>query len=322
MTRAAAGCGLRTLPDGEVGDRLDWVVKVINGLADHPDLEMVKEGRWADYQDDMRFRVRRGHRVDPETIDLGYAAAAERSYREFTELRQATPALEHTAFQVGLPSDLAFSFFSFGPVPAFAKRGLFRAALAREVTEIRTHTGDDAVFQIELPVETVLAGKPPGPLRGAMAGVLARGVAATVTAMPRGTRFGLHLCFGDLNRKSLVYPADAAALATLTNALGRAWPAGYPLEFVHLPLAFGDRPPVTGEAFYRPLAGLRLPEGVRLIAGLAHEDQSIGDQRAVLGMVERCTRREVAVANSCGLGRRDRELADAALARAVELAGT
>ncbi len=317
---AAAGDRLRTLPDGEVGDRNNWLICIIDGLRTHPDFELVRDADWRDYKHVPKLRIKSGHRVDPTSIHLGYEVHARKSYAEFNRLREANPQLSDTAFQVGIASDFDLAFFTFGPLGGFTKRDLFRQALVGEVQRIASMAGDDVVFQIELPVELVLVATMPGPLASLLAGVLAKGTAKTVAATPNGTRFGIHLCVGDLGNKPLKQPSTAKPLVTLTNALLRHWPATHKLDFVHLPLAFGDVPPVTEGGFYAPLEGLDLPAGMRLIAGLAHEEQDLEHQQEVLRMVEQRTGGTVDVGSACGLGRRTPDGAQAALRRAVALA--
>ncbi|MCW2901396.1 MAG: hypothetical protein JWO67_3661 [Streptosporangiaceae bacterium] len=121
--------------------------------------------------------------------------------------------------------------------------------------------------------------------------------------------------------KALTRLGDTGPIVALTQALVRAWPAGRDLEYVHLPLAAGERPPVLDPGFYRPLGGLRaLPESLRLIAGLVHEEQDLAEQVLVLRTVEQCLGRTVGVSPACGLGRRTPEAAERAVERALALA--
>ncbi len=55
------------------------------------------------------------------------------------------------------------------------------------------------------------------------------------------------------------------------------------------------------------------------IAGFAHEDQSLDEQRHVLATIEKLLGRPVDVASSCGLGRREATAARRTLERTAEL---
>ena len=48
------------------------------------------------------------------------------------------------------------------------------------------------MFQIEVPVESVLLARAPSALRPALAGLLARRITALAQGAPEGSRFGLH----------------------------------------------------------------------------------------------------------------------------------
>ena len=72
----------------------------------------------------------------------------------------------------------------------------------------------------------------------------------------------------------------------MANALMSQFPAADKLEFVHMPLAHGVIPPTTDDAFYQPLDKLKLPAGVRFVAGFVHERQNIEDQVKVQGIIE------------------------------------
>ncbi|GAA3737160.1 hypothetical protein [Salinactinospora qingdaonensis] len=81
MDTAMRGVGshLRTLADGEVGKRSDWVVHLVEQLRNHPDVELTAEGDWSDYDNRPGFKVRKGHRFTGDSLDLGHAAQARRA---------------------------------------------------------------------------------------------------------------------------------------------------------------------------------------------------------------------------------------------------
>lgn len=298
------GSRLRYLPDGETGDRNSWIVHIVESFRRHPDLRLRKDGKYSTYGDQPQFGLRSGHRLRAEALDFGYVASAAESYPLFRRLRQEydQPGL---AFQVGVASDLALVLFTLGPLAALRLRQVFAERLAAEISQIQQAAGSDVLFQVELPGELILVSQLPGPLRAAVARRLAAGVARLAARVPAGTRFGIHLCLGDLrNRAAGSLGVDAGAAVTLANAVGAAWPADRPLEFVHLPLAAGNVPPVLRAEYYQPLRRLALPSATRLVAGLVHEAQSLADQRRVLDWVEAGVGHQVDLASACGLGRR------------------
>lgn len=312
------GPQLSCLPDGETGDRHHWIIHIIDGLRSHPDLELKKDGDWSAYDKTPVFRVRRGHSLRAESLDFGHVAAFEESWPTFTRLRdeQGNQAL---AFQAGVPGDLDMALFTFGPLGAFRHRAVFRQATVREIREIFRRGGRDVIFQIEVPAELVFVARMPTRLRGLMASFLGRGVARLARDAPDGARFGIHLCLGDMNHRALANMTDATPVVLLANAIVKAWPAGRPLEYIHAPFAAAQEVPRTDPAWYAPLARLKLPPQTRFVAGFVHEDQDLADQRQLRAVIERHVGREVGVSTSCGLGRRARPAAVAALERTAVL---
>ena len=309
------------IPDGETGDRLDWVERIIEGLGDHPDLVTAKEGDWSDYEKTPRFAVAPGHRF--ASLELDYTRNFQASWPEFLSFRSRHG--EDRLFQVGIPSQLDLSLIAFGFKPVQGLRNLapFRDATVREITRIHAVAGEDVVFQLEIPIPLILLTRVPAPLRPVVAGRLAAELVKAVRRSPTGTRFGIHLCYGDMNHKSMGDPEDSLPLVQLANAIIETWPHTQKLEFVHAPFARGEVPPTLDPDFYRPLAQLRLPPEVRFAAGFIHEERSMDELVQLRELIEDTLGRQVDVGASCGLGRRDqaRAVANLDLSAAVATRG-
>ncbi|HSJ33628.1 MAG TPA: hypothetical protein VLB85_01050 [Acidimicrobiia bacterium] len=309
----------RWIPDGETGDRLDWVLRIVEDLRRHPDLELAREGDWSDYDTTPYFKVRRGHRF--ETLDLDYSRYFAESWPAFEEFRRERT--DAPGLQIGIPShvDLALIAFGFKPAAALAHLAPFRDATVREITKIDDRAGDNVVFQLEIPIPLILLTRVPARLRSVVARVLAAELVKVVRRSPGGTRFGIHLCYGDMNHKAMGDPEDSAPLVQLSNAVVRAWPTSQRLEFVHAPFARGQKPPPLDVDFYAPLANLRLPHGMMFAAGIIHEELELDDLRMLRDRIEGLVGRPVDVGAACGLGRRDAEKAKANLELSRAVAG-
>jgi hypothetical protein len=315
---ADLGATLKSLPDGETGERHNWIIHILEGLRTHTDLALKKDGDWSDYDHIPQFRIRRGHTLRAESLDFGHVANFKESWPAFNRLRdeQHAPGL---AFQVGIPGDFDMALFTLGPAGAFRHRAVFRKATLREIREISRLGGKDVVFQIEIPAELAFVARVPPPLRSLMARTLGGGVARLAELSPAGARFGIHLCLGDMNHKALATMPDTTPVVLLANAIVKAWPAGRQLEFVHAPFAAAEIEPRTDAAWYEPLTRLDIPVSTRFAAGFVHEEQDLEVQRELRSLIERNVGREVAVSTSCGLGRRTRPAAIAALERTAAL---
>jgi hypothetical protein len=68
----------RLATNPETGCRRDehYCSLISNGFRSHPDLRLVKDGHWSDYDKTPRFALQRGHRLYGAALDLGIAVAA------------------------------------------------------------------------------------------------------------------------------------------------------------------------------------------------------------------------------------------------------
>jgi hypothetical protein len=73
------------LPDGETGNRQNWIGRLIESLRNHPDLEVAREGDWSDYKSTPVFKVKKGHEF--KTVDLDYYEHFETSWPAFQNAR-------------------------------------------------------------------------------------------------------------------------------------------------------------------------------------------------------------------------------------------
>ena len=313
------GKRLHSVPDGETGERRNWIIHIIEALRAHPDFEVAKEGDWSDYDKTPRLRLAKGVRLKADALDLGYAAAFRANYPTLVAEREKH-GLPGIAYQVGIPGDLDLALFVFGPGGILTKRRPFTEATVREITAIQREAGDDVVFQIEVPAELVFVAQMPPPLRPLVAHYMAGGICRLAKQSPSGTRFGVHLCLGDMNHRALASMADVGPVVLLANAIARRWPEGRRLEYMHAPFAAANIPPALDERWYAPLSKLAQPSGTRFIAGCIHEDLSVEDQRALIDLIEQRLGTRVDLATACGLGRRDRASAVATIDRIVEVA--
>lgn len=320
MTQAlrTVGPALRHLPDGETGDRVDWIASTVRRLREHPDLEVARDGDLTSYRQSVRLRVRGGHRLTTENLDLGYLAAYRSSRPVFDRLRDRAGRPD-LLFQVGVASDLDVTAFAFGLPGLVRHRRTVADRIAGDISQIHASGGDDVIFQVEVPGELVAVAGAPGPLRAALAAWMSRSVVTQPNRAPLGARFGVHLCYGDLGHRAVLRPGDTSALVRLANAVARRWPPGRPLEYLHAPLAAGDEPPPLEPEFYAGLAGLRLPGPTRFVAGFVHEGRTLDEHRRIMDYVDRAVGCQVDIAAACGLSRRGPAAAATVLNRTAEL---
>ena len=166
---------LEWLPDGETGERTNWIIHIIESFRDHPDLEIKREGDWSDYDDTPVFKVRDSRTLSGDSLDFGHVEVFEQNYPLFLKLREQAGRRD-LAYQVGIPGDFDMALFTLGPLAAFRQRRPFTDANVRAIRAIHDRAGDDVVFQIEVPAELVFVAKMPSSRRNHRT---ARGSAST-----------------------------------------------------------------------------------------------------------------------------------------------
>jgi hypothetical protein len=297
---------LDRLSDGETGDRHLWCTPVIEKLRANPDVEIVRDGDWSDYEHLAQWKVRDGHTLDPANLRMHYALAFRNSYPSFRILREnhGRPDLR---FQVGIVAPIDLAIYAFGEA-AFADPSIldvWQVATVRDIAAIHAEAGDDVVFQLETVVALVAIAQADDDAQPPVASQMAETMLDTVRRSPAGARFGIHLCLGDFHHTAYGAMRDVRPLVLLANAIAAGFPDDRVLEYVHAPFAAAKEPPIEAESFYEPLRELALPDDTRFIAGFLHESLDTEAHRELLARIERLAGREVDVAAACGLGRRD-----------------
>ena len=318
-----AGPHLRRLPDGETGIRKTWIRFLQDVLADNPAIEIAhdvppfKFVQWDGklIREIPRLRIKPGMTPDPASFTTGYADMAIESWGLFDRLQKAGAIPQGVKFQVSLPTPIAPTYNNLVPSD---RPKLLRALTEHFIGEVRVIAAaipnDRLAIQWDV-CQEVLAWegyyeKGPVDFRTETLGVLTR-IGDTV---PAAIELGYHLCYGSPADEHLVQPKDMRVMVEMTNAVSAG--VRRPIQYFHLPVPKNR----TDDAYFAPLAGLRLHPETQLYLGLVHHDDAAGD-RARLAAARRHARVD-GVATECGMARGDPARFSALLAahvRAAEL---
>jgi hypothetical protein len=325
--------GIQLVPDGETGQRCCWIHDELTALRAHDAVVEHDEEEPEDGRGTPRFSLRPGREAE-------FTAASLASLPAFDYLRRARLArsvldgleLEYGrqfTLQQGLPHslDIAMLAFAHGDDVGDARvaADVFAEHLQRQLHAIIAAAGADTVlFQIESPHALwSLLQRPIGADPDLAVEVAGEGMAKVINRATPQARFGIHLCLremfsGDPGRRLVTMVPVVAVLEAITDALERP----EALEYVHFPFAARGSLPSLDRDVYRPLTGLRerLPDETRIVAGLADERQSLGDQQLVRDIAEDMIGEPVDIAAGCGLGCRTPDAAAKVVARMMELA--
>jgi hypothetical protein len=304
---------LIAVPNGSP-NRPRWVVDVINRLATQTAFYTKKEGDWSDYDHASRL----GLRVDTLNtfdINLGYNDLFEEEIHEYLDAMERfglnIPYLET------VPHPFDTSIFALGPVLGFRNRKAFYDAVVREMHRIYSSANIPLIFQIEYPVPTV------GAMQVPLLIPLLSYLVAPQDFIAVGGRVGGHPCLGDLGHKAKGKLKSVRRMMSFVNSVdARALRNDSVFEYMHVPLAEGDKIPVTDPSFYDDFCLLNIHPKTKLVAGFLHEGLTDSEVGRILGSIRRAVKRSsvpdrvVHVAASCGLARRPREAAMATIRQA------
>lgn len=302
---SAMGAHLRRIPDGEIGERSNWIGWQYPRLLEHPALEIDRDARpyalaterGGAVAEIPLLRFRDG--VDPHSveIDTGYAEAAK-SYVYFAGLKRMGRLRPDLRFQFALPTPLAVACHFISP----AHQGAFAAAYERALIQ-DVHAIVHAIPHPELALQWDVAfevfvweGRCPHWAADGRAESIAA-LARLADAVPDAVEMGYHLCYGDPGGHHVIEPKDSGILVDIANAIASR--ITRPIQWLHMPVP-ADR---KDDAYFAPLAGLALHPETRLVLGLVHDvDGEPGNAARIAS-----ARKYVPIfglATECGWGRR------------------
>jgi hypothetical protein len=315
---AAIGEFVPCLPDGETGERQNWISYLaLRNYSKHPDIETLarpSSGHFDVSQTDYwQFRLKPGvTRLRFE--DLGYIDPARDSYAVFRRLRDEGTIPADVRFQVCLPSPYSgvhnyFRHAEDWPVADAA----YAEAMDREVQKILEDVpSDDLVIQWDVCVEVLdLCG--PG-LPWAPEGTFEERFARNVDqfdsmsrAIPEEVKLGFHFCYGTLGGWPMAEYDSLELCVNLANeAVARS---GRRVDYLHMPVPRHYDP----DRFFAPLENLNA-EGARVYLGLVHHTDGVDDFNRRVGDAREHLS-DFGVASVCGYGR----VAPSEMAQVLEL---
>jgi methionine synthase II (cobalamin-independent) len=310
--------GVSRVPDGEPGDRANWVLVHSAHFLDNPTLDVV----------DGRATVRPGTQVSFGDVD--YHSAAIASYADFRQARDEGVLAPDSRFLVSIatPFNAVNSFVAFDSQVevAFA----YEHALRRSVESIQAAIpATDLAIQWDLPTElATIEGWFPNPYGGVEPIFAATSRIAQWVHSDADLTF--HLCYGDSKFGASpfmgeppseqaaarggrhVLPRDASAIVALANGLSRH--IARPINAIQAATVAAW----TKRAHWQPLADLALEPKTEVYLGLIHAEDGADGARARSALASDFLPR-FGLSTECGLGRHSAEQLEAVLVAWHEL---
>jgi hypothetical protein len=304
---AALGPRLKRIPDGETGERADWITWLEPAFADNPALEKSDElfRIHATGTARIRYRLKPGKTpADVHFDNLFYADVAKASYADFAALKRAGKIGADVKFQVDLvPAHSVIWLFLQDDLHQ-PLDPVFNAALKREIDKIAAALPHDQVaiqFDVASAVFARLQRNEPNAYGRNRDEMLAR-FSAILTDLadhvPSDIDLLFHFCYGDSNHKHVIEPVDMGDMVEVANRLSAD--IERPIALIHMPVP-RDR---DDDAYFAPLQRLRVKPETELCLGLVHYTDGVAGTRRRLATAERHVT-DFSVATECGFGRRD-----------------
>lgn len=299
---------LKYIPDGETGERLDWITWLEPIFRDHPAFEPSGETFQLHGQlqrKDRRYRLKAGVSAKDVTFDdILYGNIAIRSYATFAELKRLGVVPAACKFQIDLvPAHSAIWLY----VQEDLQRAIdtpFNDAVLREIDKIAAALPHDQIaiqFDIASAVFARLEraqASPYGATKEEMQKTFSEIVLRLANHVPADIDLLFHFCYGDAGHKHVVEPTDMGDMVEFANRLSQQ--VRRPIQLMHMPVPRNR----SDDAYFAPLEGLQVSPEMDLCLGLVHYTDGVdGTMKRVEAAKKHRSR--FSIATECGFGRRD-----------------
>ena len=319
---ATFGTLIKQIPDGEVGERSDWITHLEilfqNNSAFEPSDEVFSvHGSSAKR---VRYRMRPGIKPsDVQFASLGYADVAIESYGIFRRLRDAGKIAAGTRFQVDLvPAHSVIWLFVIEGEQALIDP-IYNSAVLREMRQIA-----DAIPHEDLAIQYDVASAvfarlergqptPYGRNKEEMVDRFATIISNLSDPVPVDIPLQFHFCYGDANHKHAIEPTDMGDMVSMANALTNI--IHRPINLIHMPVPRNR----SDDAYFAPLRDLKLKPETELCLGLVHYTDGLEGASRRIDTARKYVR-DFAIGTECGFGRRDPKTIPALLDLHVKVA--
>jgi hypothetical protein len=306
--------GLRRIPDGETGDRGNWIFFQMQKFLQLPWLVPARplDAVAGDYEQMPQLRLADG--VDPAEAkwpDIGYADAYLGSYQTFAALREQGVIPPGVRLQVQYPTPLASIGAWIVPGQQEALLGSYERAMFDDLDQLLAAIPHDEVaVQWDVAVEFGILEESFAPGGAQAFDAITAGLVRCADQVPADVPAGLHLCYGDYGHHHFKQPESLALQVRLLNAVTAA--AGRTVSFVSFTVPQDQRE----QSYFAPLAELAADPGTELNFALVPyhpADQApgtTGDQVRLIDAALAASpagRRDWGICTECGMGRAGRE---------------
>ncbi len=311
------------IPDGETGNRLEWIMYQYILMSKMQEFEVVggkvtrqklteeiesfianSEGGFDMHQRQLQVKenINVGSLKFPR---LGYADSAIESYKKFRALKEGGEIHANCRFQVSLPTPLAPINTFFSPKGHSESAVLYKQYKKAMLNELQILTQEipveELAIQWDVCIEIImLENRQDDENVASWHTAIPEELCSLADAVPEPAEVGYHLCYGDMGHKHFFEPLDTRLMTDLANRISEGVTRS--IQWIHMPVP-RDR---DDKKYFQPLSDLKLKDETRLFLGLLHYTDGLE------GALKRTAAASASisgfgVATECGLGRRDPE---------------
>jgi len=302
------------VPDGETGDRGNWIYFQLQKFLQLPWLVPTLPPGTADGEYEQLPQLRLADGADPDQVswpDLGYAEAYLGSYKVFTALREQGVIPSGARFQVEYPTPMASISGYIVPEQQQALLDSYERAMFADLGRLLAAVpADEVAVQWDVAVEFGILEEAFAPGGAQAFDAIVAALARCVDQVPAGIPVGLHLCYGDYGHQHFMQPESLALQVRVLNAVTAA--AGRPVSFVSFTVPQYQH----DESYFAPLAGLTAGPDTELNFALVPyhpAEQAPGTTSDQVRLIDAALaaspggRRDWGICTECGMGRVSRD---------------
>jgi hypothetical protein len=258
--------GVRRIPDGETGDRANWIFFQLQKFWQTPGLEQAarKDLDAPGYKEMAKVRLAQG--TGPDSIawpNLGYADAYLASYTTYRRLHDEGVIPGDVRFQVEYPTPLASINAWVVDEDQDALEASYEAALLADLDRVLAALPHDQLaIQWDVAVEFGILESGFGATARQNFEEIVTRLARLVDHVPSDVPVGLHLCYGDYKHRHFKEPTSLERQVSVVNRLNAQARRQVNWFAFTVPQYQRERD------YFTPLHGLRIRPGTELYFAL------------------------------------------------------
>jgi hypothetical protein len=300
----ALGNHVKRIPDGETGERTNWIFFQRKMLANHPAMEpdssipkfQFKQWDGKVIREVELLKIRDNIDLEELIFPIGYSEHAIESFKDFEKLQSNGKIPLDVKFQVSLPTPFATGYNYISPHGRKEFLKVYEKSFALDIKKIIDSIPNEKLAIQWDVCQEILIFNNYFPNRSAnYKDEIFSQLARIGNIIPIEVELGYHMCYGSPGDDHIIKPKNFAMSVEFANGIFNYIDRS--VEFIHLPGTYGQ----PDNEFYEPLKDLKIPETCEIYLGLLFFDDLEGDDKRIAAA--RKILPKFGISTVCGWGR-------------------